>query len=302
MLQIRGELADAEGTWRALLAGYDEAYGAGHPLTAYPMQGLATTLEAQDRAAEAEPLFRRALELLKQSFGEDHADVHAATNELARCLERHGKVDEALTLLFGVVDVQRRTLPAGHPSLVTSLNGLGQALRRARRFDEAVTTFESAIAMGRASKDLPPDLLSQCLYNLGVLLRVELKRHADAVPLLEETLERDRALYPPGTNSIAGDMFHLASALLDSGQPAKAEPILRALLAPPYDLGPNHNRTPGRIRSLAQCVEALGRGDEARDHMRLAVERAEAVFGPDDDRTRGMRADLERMSGPGTKR
>ncbi len=291
----QGRLADPEATWRVLLAGHERTYGADHPLTARAMLGLAAALAISRRPEQAEPLYRTAHALLAASFGSANRDVLGAARELARFLERNGRADEALEMMEGVVAVERDGLPEGHYGLVISLNFYGQSLRRAGRLEEALAAFEEAIETARASADVSSDALSQCLYNEGVLLRSELARPADAVPELAEALELDRAMYPEGNDVLAGDIFHLASALLDAGRPEEAEPLLRSLLAAPYDLGSEHARTPGRLRVLGTCLAALGQYEEAAQWLEQAVERAEAILGAQDRETAAAREALARV-------
>jgi hypothetical protein len=60
-------------------------------------------------------------------------------------------------------------------------------------------------------------------------------------------------------------------------------------------MGPDHSRTSSRLRALGTCLAAQGQYAEAVERLEHAVERAEAIHGVEDERTRATRAELARV-------
>ncbi|MEA2828224.1 MAG: hypothetical protein QOG43_2663 [Actinomycetota bacterium] len=116
LLEGAGDLAEAEGLYRAAVAVLDAA-GEGHD-AAMARSGLGSACQSLGRWDEAEHHYRAALAQLDDPAGADHPDLGHVLNNLATLHRRRGEDEEARVLLARAQDLLERTLGPDHPVTV----------------------------------------------------------------------------------------------------------------------------------------------------------------------------------------
>ena len=152
-VQLRtGELADAEASLTAALAGLEEMFGAEADNLRAPLNNLGELRRLQKRLDEAEALHRHALSIQLKAVGPDNPAVPGTRLQLALDLQARPtpeRLAEARVELDQAIALTRR-VDAGHPRLDEMLAASGRLARmqgdreRARReLGEAVERLQA---------------------------------------------------------------------------------------------------------------------------------------------------------------
>ena len=91
-MQDKGELADAEATYREALAMQRELLGEVHPDVANTLNNLAFVQDDRGDAKGALATEREALHIYRQLFPNDHPSVAAVANRIGFWLTLQGRV------------------------------------------------------------------------------------------------------------------------------------------------------------------------------------------------------------------
>jgi eukaryotic-like serine/threonine-protein kinase len=241
--------------------------GPDHPKTIGTMHNLATAYQKVEKPDRALPLFEETLRLARTKLGPEHPITLACANGLATAYYGAGDLDRALPLMEETLKIREATLGPDHPSTLDSINNLGSTYWSAKRLDKSVPTLEEALRRHQRKLGRDHPFTLETMVNLGVNYKFA-GRLADATPLLEEgyraskkhpglafaapvlldvyVLTKDqpkmtalakeilaeaRRTSPAGSPKLAQGLAPIGLALLQAGDFAGAEPILRETLA-----------------------------------------------------------------------
>jgi predicted O-linked N-acetylglucosamine transferase (SPINDLY family) len=154
-LHGRGELEEAERSYRAILAAAPRHFGAAHL--------LGVTFLERGQFAEAERQIELAIEL--------NPNVAAAHNNRGNALQGLGRVQDAVASYDRAIALK--------PDYIEAFNNRGIALKRLERLEDAVASYNKAIA-------LKPDDAG-ALNNRGIALR-HLRRYDEALSSFERAI------------------------------------------------------------------------------------------------------------------
>lgn len=288
---LSGEFDSA---YTLLAAAHQLFDGAGSPPTPDLVETLihyAVVLWDRGTPEEAEPLFRQALEVHTRLFGED---ARAAFLHNMLGLVRGGMGDLAgLEVHLAAADrIFRSRNDREYYEHGNTLNALantallrGDAPRAARHLDSAFAIWE---------RTLGPESIFE---TLGLVDRARLYllegEPARAVVTIQSA--RDRMSHLPATHpAVARQQTHHAAILLAAGRAADAEAIARSAIQTRRE---SYQRGDWRIAEsegvLGQILLALGREDEAIQHLRQSAQQIGAALGLDHPRTEAAAFTLE---------
>jgi len=191
-----GRYADAERTYRKILAVRELALGPAHPEIADRLDDLAWACHSQGHYAEAEPLYKKALAIRKNTFGPAHPDVGASLNNLAVLYHRQDRYGEAESLYQRALGITEKALGAEHPDealgsdrvdVATILDDLAWACHSQGHYAEAEPLYKKALAIRKNTFGPAHPDVGASLNNLAVLYSIQ-GRYADAEPLYERAL------------------------------------------------------------------------------------------------------------------
>lgn len=208
---------------------------------------------------ESLSLLREAVAIADRTGGNQHPVAIEARRELARQLSETGEHDTAAKVAAEVVTALRiRFAGKDHRDLAGAINTQARVEGRARRFPEAAAFAEESVAMfRRLSEGVPSPDFAQALYNCGRFLR-ECGRTSDAIPILQEALTADIAIYGANHRDVAHDRMSLARALIAAGQPKEARPhVEQALATFEREYGP----TSDAVKSARDLLSTLPAGE-----------------------------------------
>jgi serine/threonine protein kinase len=222
-----GQFAAAEHHLREALGLRTQHLGHDHSKTINTMSRLGDLMYRTGRYVEGEALLRTALSwhLTHESSAQDTA--HAETR-LAWCLEGQCRFDEALPLFRKAIDRRRNatagsTVPSG-----TDLSGLGKVLYYTGRYAEAEQTLRESIE-AKLSHGAPAST-EFSLNILGAVL-TELGRVKEAREVLDEALAIAERLSGEHHPHMEQSLYRSANLHFSVGQPERAAPLVRRLLA-----------------------------------------------------------------------
>jgi len=180
---------DAEPLLIQTLEATRRMYGEESSHTLAGIGNLAFLYLRQGRLDEAERLTLEKVELAQRAVGKDHPESLAARHAWASLLIRQGEREKAAELLEALVGDCRRVLEAEHPKTLNSLSLLAGLRRDLGQLEAAESAFREVLEGRR--KRLGPDSSRalQTAYNLSHVLILQ-NRHAEAVPLVREVLEK----------------------------------------------------------------------------------------------------------------
>lgn len=206
-------------------------FGRAHPATAAALNNIAQVHRAAGRPAEAVPHAESALSIYEEALGPDHASTATALANLGNL---------------------RLALAAGEKGM-----GRVSALEAARGLHEAALG-----ARKRAFGEEHPQV-GVSLYLCATVARLQ-RRYDDAEGLLRESLTLLRRAGSGARRAAATALNNQGVLLKERGRLDAAERSYReALSLRREDLGASHEDTVATLYSLAECVRAAGREEEA---------------------------------------
>ena len=237
-----------------------------HPEVTRAMNNLALTLERQGKYQAAEELYRQTWELNRRILGPDHPRTQIPMNNLLRVLRDQNKVTELRPLVADGLDRLRRAaerpdadalalhayawelltcgpadlrdperaLPVAQRAVdldggndANTLDTLALAFQMTGDLDRAIETQQRAVARARAGG--PYNLaelevrFADLLLEKGDVLRAARVSWGGLAGRLRDSLASDSV--------VGGSLVLRAQALMEEGNFAEAEPLLRACLA-----------------------------------------------------------------------
>lgn len=192
----------------------------------------ASRLQTADAAGleRAVQLLTEALPVFQQIYGNKQKATDAAVFLLARTYSSLGKVDEAER--WYRVSLQSRTqlYGADHPLTAFTMDNLAAVLGDAGRPDEADPLVRQSLEVLKRQLDESDEDLA-ISYRISAAHWHGKGDYAQSAPLWERYIELARPLYGPESESVLLGKLRLSEAWFETGQPQRAEPMLRDVLA-----------------------------------------------------------------------
>lgn len=237
---------------------------------------------------EAEIDLRAALESTRAREGAQSpklASIHTSLGNLLRVVGRH---DESLAEHERALALDRAALGEAHPRVGRDLHNVAGLLRRLARTDEAQDHYGRALAIKRdALGDDHPEV-ALTLNSLGLMAR----ERGEGVAAREHW-ERAWAIFSTHAHGDAALVaFNLA--LLDADEARWSIAIVhvdRAIAIDSERIGPRSKRVGSQHALRSRVLRELGRGDEADESARVALDIARELGDPElEERARGLLA------------
>lgn len=257
--KAKGQLEDAEDTYRRALKEREAQFGGEHLDTLTSVNNLAMLLKARGKLAEAELLYGRVMLGRESQLGPEHPDTLRSANNLAVCLQARGKLDAAEPLYRVALAGCETTFPPGHADILTNLNNLAGLLKTKDKLQEAEMLYRKALEGREATLGTDhPDVLTT-VSNLAVLLHKREKLY-EAEQLHRRALAGREAKLPPQHPDLIASSNNLARVLEAQFRHSEAEPLLKRVLdARESRLGPKHPDCIASANSLTLCLQAQGK-------------------------------------------
>ncbi len=239
---------------------------------------VAAGLRSLGSAQSALEATERAVALRTQSLGEGHTRTLDARRERALCLYDLGRDEEAAAELSAV---QAAWEVLGPPSRHKAVEAAIERVAVLERLDE----LQQAEALARESLvnanglDGRPELQEAAMNNLGQVL-ASLGQHAEALPLLEETLARRRKRLGAANPATLAAQSNLALLHGRLGHMERSLELLdEAHRAAEARLGARHPTTLRLANNLGASFNQAGRPESAEPLLRAVVEARLATLG-----------------------
>jgi len=283
------QLAEAERTVRATLAGYERTLGADHHETLETKILLASQLNLQGRYDEGVAINREVLERRRQLLGAEHPDTLSTMNDLGRSLINAGKYAEAVKTLREAVDAKRRS---GNSDMAAALSNLCVALIRQKEHAAAEPFMREALAARRRTLgEEHPDTVGD-LNNLATLL-MDLNKLQEAETLAKDSLAKCRRVLGDEHAKTLAAMNVMGQVLYRQNKYTETEPLYQEALATGRRvLGEEHPDVVIWTANMGFLMQRLGRIGEAEQYYREAVEKNRKALGDSHPYTLTMLKDL----------
>ncbi|MEM8931298.1 MAG: serine/threonine-protein kinase [Acidobacteriota bacterium] len=273
-LQELSRFDDARTAHRDALDTFRRIYGERHRDVAETLQELAWIEHLEGRDEAAVRLFRDAVAIHVELYGQRHRTIADAKNSLAIVLGQLGRHDEAATLYREAIEIDAELSGKG-TQYAASLNNLAVSLTHLGRFAEAESFFDEALAIRTRALGEEHPLVGQTLMSLG-----RVHRRVGRLDLAEEHFRKAMvytAALPPGHQAITYPTLSLVDLLIERGQGAEAEGLLRpALDELARSHPPDHWRIAMATADLGRALDLRGDSAGAERHLRDALDRLEA--------------------------
>jgi hypothetical protein len=204
--------------------------GPDHPDTLTTLHNLALAYRSAGKTAQAIALLKRVRDARIAKLGPDHPDTLTTLNNLAGAHLAAGRTAEAIALYEQVRDAFLTKLGPDHPDTLTTLHNLAFAYRSAGKTAQAIALWEQMLPKARRVFGASHPHTITFTNNLISALE-QTSRFARAGALRGELLAVLRKQLPPDDPQLAGTLAQHGLTMLQAGQPADAEPILRECLA-----------------------------------------------------------------------
>jgi serine/threonine-protein kinase len=264
-----GDVARAREEAAAVEAGLDASLPPNHPGRIDALATHATILVRQGRFDEARERLERALAVARASVGERSTITAELENRLADSLLGLGHFREALVHNEAAWRIQREVRADDPVAGAIAQADLGVAYATIGDYARAQALLGDAVAALAVARPADDPERLRARSNLARALSLA-GRHADALAILEDVLERTRRTRGEHSERHAFELLRSSSALLRAGRLdeaqariAQAEPLCRALLPADHPWRGDVSSQRGRI--------ALERGDAALAEREFAA-------------------------------
>lgn len=262
LLDLKGDLAEAELLYLRAVEAQERSLGLGHPNTLGSLNNLAILLAKKGDLSGAELLYSRATQAMERTQGPEHANTLSCLNNLANLLREKEDWAGADLIYRRVLATRERTQGHDHPDTLASLMNLASLLAENENWTEAEPLFERVLAARKRILGAKhPEYLSS-LNNHANLL-ADKGDLVGAERLYRSTLaarERSLGLEHPDT---LVSLINLAILLRTNGDLAGAEPLAeRAAQGLLTKLGTEHPHTLKAQRLLAKIREKMAKGGQ----------------------------------------
>ncbi len=267
----QGELEQAE---TAAREAYDYAtahFSPEDPVVIGALHDLAAAIwERGEDDEEARRLFSQCLDLSRQVLGPRHEDTMATVVALGNVLRVLGEHQEGRRYLEEAYEYYRVELGEDHPSTTSALNNLAFIYQELEEHEKALEMFSRSLESRRRVHGEQSLKMIVGLNNMGLQLGL-MDRPEEALPYLEQAVLT--------ASTVLGDEHWLLWAaratygrtLFNVGALDAAESeLLAALQGMEKVFGPEHPRTKGICRGLAELYRTMGDQERAADFEALA--------------------------------
>lgn len=204
--------------------------GPDHPGTLYSINALASGYRKASQLDKALPLLEATLFHRRAKLQPDHPDTLNSMNELATAYLEEGKLEQALPLFEEALKIRKVSLGPDHPDTLRSMNNLAATYRRAGRLDEALPLLKETLVK-TSTKLGPNDPLTLTSMENMAAAYMGAKESEKALPLFSTMIAGHKARLGADNLELARIESATGLYLLNAGQPAAAEPMLRECLA-----------------------------------------------------------------------
>lgn len=193
----------------------------------------------------AEKLCRKTLETQRQLLGNEHLEVAHSLFNLAGFFSARNDFPEAEKRLREALAIFQKHPGTEDSSTAFALESLGKVLFEEEKKAEAEGAYRQAIEIRRRVQGEDNLEFARALNDLAVLLGRQ-NRLTEAAPLYRQSFAISRKLLGDGNREVAVIAGNLTAAMIDLGQFAEAEALIREVL-------------PGNIKARPEMGTLLGR-------------------------------------------
>ncbi|MET0552836.1 MAG: serine/threonine-protein kinase [Vicinamibacteria bacterium] len=299
--ELRGGFEEAESLYQRALAASRRALGDAHPDVTVNLNNLGSLLTRRGDPEKAEPLIREALALDRRIFGEHHDYTAESVRNLGEVLRAKGDFDEAERLFRHALEVNRSLFGAEHIRLLANLHALALTLQMKGDLARAVALLRETRARcirlvgdGHRRSQAVSVSLARAVLEAGdaveaeglaravgsaptadgkptpvalegriVLARALARqgRGVEALAAVEPVLPAIEEWFASGDWRIGEARLARGEGLAASGQPERAEPVVRQALAALRERRRAQPRVAREAETaLAQIRRTLARG------------------------------------------
>ncbi len=286
----QGRYKEAAALLEASVAGFRSGADRATPEQGEGLYTLASFRMAHQDYAAAELLYHEALAVRRALYGENHPKVAASLSGVGSARQAQGDLAGAERLVRRALRIQRAHYGEDHPKLAPDLKALGSVLYEQGEPEAAEVLYRQALALQqRAYGDDHPNV-GVTLDRLAGLLH-ERGEDAQAEALYRQALAIYREAYGDGSLMALRVQVDRAVLMRRRGACREAAPVLREALARYRDLFRQaHPRTAGVRYHLGACLAAMGRYEEAEDHLLKSHATFQAMDFREDDARRALEA------------
>lgn len=215
--------------WERVLAVREAKLGLSHPDTLGTLHGLGLAYLDAGRHDQAIATIEQLLQRMS-AYDANHPRRLDALNSLAGAHFTAGRIDQAILLLEDILARQKAKHGPEHVIVFGTMSNLAGVYAAAGRLAQALPLFEQAMA--GTAKNLGPDH-PDTLWIKGKMARALLaaKKPDQALPYLRAFLDGQKKEFGADDPRWAAELTKAAGDLLNAGQFAGAEPLLREALS-----------------------------------------------------------------------
>jgi tetratricopeptide (TPR) repeat protein len=225
-----GRYAEAEATWRALLAVVRREMGEEHEQTLEVKGYLAALLARQGKGGEAEELALAVVDAARRTLGAESGVTLKAAAALASALGAQGKHADAERVFRDTLRAWGRTVGPEHEETMVTTTNLASELERQGKHAEAERLYRDVLRVSRRTNG-PAHPLTLSIMRRLALARAEQGALDEAVLIGREALETSTASRGAEHRNTRKLALVLARLLSAKGDHAEAAALLRAALA-----------------------------------------------------------------------
>lgn len=237
--RLEAHLAGIGGQHENAIAAFEAAYdiskgfGDGGERGRIAAAELGERLWQKRESERAVTWLERALDT-EGGFGKDGPRAAQLSYILGRAYDECNRYTEAATAHKSALLIRQRVFGPGHELSIRSQYELGETSRLLGRTDEAEAHFLKAMEAAERTDEPGPTFRATIRQNLGELY-LALERHEEARVMMDEALAIRTKLFGDDSEEAWRSRSGIASLLVETGDPQKAEEWARLALADARD-------------------------------------------------------------------
>lgn len=289
-----GDRDRGEVEYRKALSLLEVVYGNDHAATAHSRAELARVMLFSGALKESQKFFEAAMPVLDRELGVDHVRSLKARAAYALLVANLGEQDRATELFRAAYEQGVRVLGIESvQAMITANNFALHLMQNVHDFKGAVKYFRLAVKYAPMHYSPQHRTLTMMRLNIGVALHrrsSELKKSdrtkeyeahlAEAIDALEKGVQARLKTFDHSEGQTRGAMNYLARMMLEAGRYAESLEWLQVS----FNLynehaGPGQAGTLRVLRTIADCLDRMGRSVESDAKLQEGLRRCDQPEG-----------------------
>ncbi|OYW77449.1 MAG: hypothetical protein B7Z37_04210 [Verrucomicrobia bacterium 12-59-8] len=224
--EVQGRRAESEASQLQILEALKTALPPEHPEILAQMDSVAQVYDSHGRHADATQLRKESLAVRQRVLGGSHVQTLHSMQQLAASLDADGKHAQATALQLETLETMKTAYGPGDPDVLAQMHAVAAMHDRHGQYETAEKMYHDLLQIQQRVLGVEHAETLTTMSGLAAM-NWHAGRLEEAAGLYQQVLELQRKRTPANATAVAAAAADLGGLWLQTGQWAKAEPLLR---------------------------------------------------------------------------